>query len=70
VAAVLRGILTSPELQVEDDEAVWQALKVYEQGGTGFADCLIGILNYRTGGGTTVTFDRKAAKASYFELLK
>lgn len=70
IVAVLRGILSSPELLVEEDESVWQALKMYEQGAAGFADCLIGILNRRAGASVTVTFDRKAAKDSNFELLK
>ncbi|VGO12030.1 hypothetical protein PDESU_00579 [Pontiella desulfatans] len=70
VAAVLRGILSSPELRVEGDEAAWQALKVYEQGTAGFADGLIGIQNRRAGASATVTFDRKAAKDACFELLK
>lgn len=70
VASVLRGILSSPELFVEEDEAVWQALKLYEQSSAGFADCLIGIQNRRAGASVTVTFDRKASKDSNFELLK
>ena len=70
VANVLRRILTSPELFVEEDEAVWQALKMYEQSPAGFSDCLLGVLNHRNGASPTVTFDKKAAKESYFELLK
>lgn len=70
VARVLRGILTSPELCVAEGEGVWQALKIYEQGAADFADCLIGILNRHVGASATVTFERKAAKQSCFELLK
>lgn len=69
VASVIRRILSSPELLVEEDDAVWQALKVYEKGSTGFADCLLGIINQRAGAAPTVTFDKKAAKQSFFELL-
>lgn len=70
VTAVLRGVLSSPELQVEENEAVWQAVKMYEQGAADFADGLIGIMNKHAGASVTVTFDRKAAKESCFELLK
>lgn len=70
IAAVLRGLLSAPELLVEEDEAVWQALKAYELDGAGFADCLLGILNHRKGASPTITFDKKAAKESFFELLK
>lgn len=69
IASVIRRILSSPELSVEEDEAVWQALYVYEKGDAGFADCLLGIINHRAGASPTVTFDQKAAKESFFELL-
>ncbi len=70
VADVLRGILSSPELRVVEDEAVWQALKYYEQGTADFADNLIGVLNRRAGAPATVTFDQRAVKDLNFELLK
>ncbi len=69
VDSVVRRILSSPELLVEEDEAVWQALRVYEQGTADFSDCLLGLLNRRAGASTTLTFDRKATKESFFELL-
>ena len=69
VGSVVRRILSSPELLVEEDEAIWQALKVYEQGTADFSDCLLGLLNRRAGTSTTLTFDRKAAKESFFDLL-
>lgn len=69
VVSVLRRMLTSPELSMEEDEAVWQALKLYEQGAAGFADYLIGVLNHRSGTSPTITFDQKAAKESLFKLL-
>ncbi len=68
VGLVIRRILSSPELLVEEDEAVWQALKVYEQGTAGFPDYLMGLLNHRAGASPTLTFDRKSAKESFFEL--
>lgn len=69
VVSVLRRMLTSPELHIDEDEAVWQALKLYEQGSAGFADYLIGVLNHRSGASPTVTFDQKAAKEPLFKLL-
>ncbi|RKX37446.1 MAG: PIN domain-containing protein [Verrucomicrobia bacterium] len=69
VSLVIRRILSSPELLVEEDEAVWKALKVYEQGTADFSDYLLGLLNHRAGASPTLTFDRKAAKESFFELL-
>ena len=70
VAAVIRRILSSPELLVEEDEAVWQALKLYEQGTADFSDYLLGLLNLRAGSSPTLTLDQKAAKESFFKLLK
>jgi len=69
ISAVIRRILSSPELLVEEDEAVWQALKVYEQGTADFSDYLLGFLNHRAGASPTLTFDRKAAKEFFFELV-
>jgi len=69
VASVIRRILSSPELFVEEDDAVWQALKTYEKGSAGFADCLLGIINQRAGASPTVTFDKQAAKEPFFKLL-
>lgn len=70
VSSVIRRILSSPELSVEEDEAVWHALKIYEQGTADFSDYLLGLLNHRAGASHTLTFDRKAAKETFFELLK
>jgi len=69
IGAVIRRILSSPELLTDEDEAVWQALKFYERGSADFSDCLLGLLNHRAGASPTITFDRKAAKESFFELL-
>jgi predicted nucleic-acid-binding protein len=69
IVSVLRRMLSSPELAVDEDEAVWQALNAYEKGAAGFADCLLGIINRRAGASSTVTFDKKAAKEPFFELL-
>jgi len=44
-------------------------LKFYERGSADFSDYLLGLLNHRAGASPTITFDRKAAKESFFELL-
>ncbi len=69
IAKVLREMLAAPELSIEQDEAVWQTLRLYERGTAGFADYFIGILNHRAEASPTVTFDQKAAKESLFKLL-
>lgn len=70
ISTVLRGMLSTPELLMEEDEAVWQALKNYEQSTAGFADLLLGTINHRNGASPTATFDKKAAKDPLFKLLK
>lgn len=70
IAKVIREMLAAPELSIEQDEAVWQTLRLYEKGSAGFSDYLIGILNHRYGVSSTVTFDKKAATEPFFELLK
>jgi len=69
VASVIREMLTSVELQIEESESVWQALRAFEAGGPDFADCLIGIHNKSRQAETTYTFDTAAAKTSGFTLV-
>ena len=64
VASVIRQILVTTELLVEDTEVAWAALREFETGGTDFADCLIAHRNYVRGCTQTYTFDRRAAASS------
>jgi len=70
IADALERIMETAQLQVESSTDVAAALADYRRGPAGFTDCLIGHL-HRTGECThTVTFDRKAARLTGFELLK
>ena len=69
VSAVVRNILTSAELAIEESETVWKALSAYEKGNAGLADYIIGIHNQTKHASTTYTFDRKAAKHTTLTLL-
>jgi predicted nucleic-acid-binding protein len=69
VSAVVRNILTSEELTVEESETVWQALYAFEKGKAGIADYIIGIHNRTKRTTTTYTFDRNAAKHNSLTLL-
>jgi predicted nucleic-acid-binding protein len=68
-AAMVRGLLENPGVEVSEGEAVAEALKGFEAGGAGFVDHLIGVLNARSGCKTTLTFDKIAAKTAHFTLL-
>lgn len=62
VAETLERLLRTQGLVVQEAEQVWQALRVYRQGGD-FADCLIARAAMAAGCDEVVTFDKRAAKA-------
>ena len=70
VSKVLAQILRVAQFRVENPQAVWRALDDYRDGGADFSDYLIGWLYLGHGCERTVTFDRSAAKAEGFELLR
>lgn len=65
----LRTLLDHPRVVVGDRTVVETALTAFEQGGPGFADCLIGALNLAARCHTTLTFDKTAAKSALFTRL-
>lgn len=67
--AVLRQVLVTAELTVEDPALAWRALTEFEQGPADFADYLIGQGNRARGCSRTYTFDRRAGRSPHFELL-
>ncbi len=69
VVSVIRQILQTSELAVEERALAWAALTEFEQGAADFADCLVSHGNHARGCDRTYTFDRKAARGRYFELL-
>lgn len=69
VADVIRSILTSVELEVEESETVWRALSSFERDKADFADFIIGTHNRTRHATPTYTFDRKAAEHTDFVLL-
>jgi predicted nucleic-acid-binding protein len=70
VAGVLRTILVAEELQVDEPELAWRALRLYETGPGDFADYLIGAGNRERGANVTCTFDRSTADCDLFELVR
>ena len=69
VASVIRQLLRTNELIVEDRETAWTALREFEAGSADFADCLISHRNHANGCTQTCTFDRRAARGRHFELV-
>lgn len=69
VARVIRRILSVQELQVDDAELAWRAIRLYGQGKADFADYLIGLSTQRENAVVTYTFDRKAAESDLFKMV-
>jgi predicted nucleic-acid-binding protein len=70
IQAVIEGLLSSKQLNIESPELVWGALRDWTEFGADFSDALIGRLVLARGGASTVTFDRAASKLPGFQLLK
>jgi len=66
----LRDILADDLFRIDRGHLVQAALEDYVTGGAGFVDYLIGRLAHEAGAVTTYTFDREAAKAPTFKLLR
>lgn len=72
ISGVLEGLLSSPRLRIEQAEAAWLALLDYRESGSSvdFSDALIARVASRAGCARTMTFDRRAARAAGFDLLR
>ena len=66
VIPVIRQLLRTAELAVEDRQTVWAALREFESGGADFADYLIAHRNHVQGCTRTYTFDQRAARGRHF----
>lgn len=69
VITVLETVLHTRELQVEQAEVVWKALRQFSAQSADFADCVVAVCAQAAGCEHTVTFDRKAAKLPGMQLL-
>ena len=70
IADAIERVMETAQLQIESSTDVAAALVDYRRGPAGFTDCLIGHLHRTAECTHTITFDRKAAKLTGFELLK
>jgi predicted nucleic-acid-binding protein len=69
VTDVLKKLIASADIVLEDRELVEVALSAYARGGVDFADALMARVNRARGCETTATFDRRAAKLDGFRLV-
>ena len=69
VANVVRNLVASADIRLEDGEFVETALSIFERGSIDFADALMAQVNRARGCTATATFDRKAARLDGFTLV-
>lgn len=70
LAEAVEGLLRSAEIRIENAEAVWRALGVYQASKSAeFADALIAEIAALEGVTRTFTFDRRAAAEAGMKLL-
>ena len=58
---IIRRVLETRQLIVQEAEIVWQALRLFEHGKADFADCLVERTATAAGCERTVTLDKSAA---------
>jgi predicted nucleic-acid-binding protein len=69
VAQALGAILQTKQFVVERADQVMRALRLFNQGGADFADCLIGCAATAAVCESTMTFDVKASKHAGMSLI-
>lgn len=70
MSTAIEGLLRSAELRIENAEAAWRALGVYQASKSAeFADALIAEIAALEGATQTFTFDRDAASEAGMKLL-
>lgn len=60
VAEIVRQVLSTRQLKVQNAEVVWQALRQFRAGRADFADCLIQQSAEAVGCAQTFSFDKRA----------
>ncbi len=69
ISDALEGLLSAPELEIEEADWLGSILHLYEVKGFGFSDLIIRQASKRSGAQKLVTFDPKAAQLDGVELL-
>ena len=69
IATHLEHLLAADALEVQNEQQVFEALYALRRGTGQFEDALIGALNAWAGCPHTLTFDKKALRMPYFQLI-
>jgi len=63
IADIVRRILSTRQLVVQEAETAWKALRLFESSKMEFADCLVECTAAAAGCTVVMTFDKAAARA-------
>lgn len=69
ISSHIEGLLTADTLEVQNEQQVYEAAFALKRGTGEFEDALIGSLNAWAGCNSTLTFDKRASRLPYFQLL-
>ena len=69
VVDLVKVILSTVEFAFEDHNFLLKCLQNYEESEADFADILIGNMNLKYACKTTYTFDKKATKLEFFQII-
>ena len=69
IAIHLEQLLAADSLEVQNEQQVFEAAFALKRGTGEFEDALIGALNAWVGCPHTLTFDKKALRMPYFQLI-
>jgi predicted nucleic-acid-binding protein len=70
VQEVIRTLLLAENIEMQQRDSVWKALREFEQGTADFSDYLIVHINQACGASFTLTFDRSASQHRLFRTAK
>lgn len=69
IATHLENLLAADTLEVQNEQQVFEAVFALKRGTGEFEDALIGALNAWAGCKYTLTFDKRALRMPYFQLI-
>ena len=69
VLSVFNLLLESYDIEIDNEKALEQALHIYDNAASGFAECLFLAQYQRIGCDTMLTFDTKAARMTGAQLV-
>lgn len=69
IVGAIEKLLQVRELEIQYVDEVWEALHLYRDHPADFSDYYLAVINRKSGCGTTLTFDVKAARNEMFSMI-